>query len=259
MSRETLLITGASSDIGLALLRRIGSLPDPPLVLAHHHQGRSRIEEAAATLPAPAQVVPVTADFTDADAVAALAERIVADHGVPTQVVHLAGLKLVYERFPKFDRTHFERDLTVQFRSAVVLLQRFLPVMAKRASQRDPAGAAARPAKIVFVLSSVTRGLPPKFLSMYTVVKHAQLGLMKALASEYAGANVTVNAVSPSMVATRFLEDLPEVAVQLAASQSPRGRHATPNEVVGAIAFLLSPDADYISGAEIPITAAATA
>ena len=259
MSPETLLITGASSDLGLALLRRVGRLADPPLVLAHHHQGLARIEEAAAALAAPGQVVPVTADFADAASVVAMAERIAAAHGAPTQIVHLAGLKLVYERFSKFDWGHFERDLAVQLRSAVVLLQRFLPAMARRAAQKDAAGASPRPAKVVFVLSSVTRGLPPKFLSMYTVVKHAQLGLMKALASEYAGANVTVNAVSPSMVATRFLDNLPEVAVQMVASQSPRGRHATPEEVVGAIAFLLSPDADYVSGAEIPVTAASTA
>jgi 3-oxoacyl-[acyl-carrier protein] reductase len=110
-------------------------------------------------------------------------------------------------------------------------------------------------ARVVFVLSSVTRGLPPKFMSMYTVVKYAQLGLMKSLASEYAGTNVTVNAVSPSMIATQFLSRLPELAVQQAAAGSPRGRHATPEEVVGAIAFLLSPDAGYLSGAEIPITA----
>ena len=258
MSREILLVTGASSDLGLALLRRVARGAEPPLVLAHHHDGLARVEAVAAELGAGGAIVPMAADFSNPDSVAALAQRIEAEHGAPTQIVHLAGLKLLYERFPKFDWNHFERDLTVQLRAAVILLQRLLPAMAKRASKKDADGALPRSAKVVFVLSSVTRGLPPKFLSMYTVVKHAQLGLMKALASEYASANVTVNAVSPSMVATRFLDNLPEVAVQVAASQSPRGRHATPEEVVGAIAFLLSPDAAYISGAEIPVTAAST-
>jgi 3-oxoacyl-[acyl-carrier protein] reductase len=138
--------------------------------------------------------------------------------------------------------------MDVQVRSAVLLLRRFLPKMAKLPR-----------ARVVFVLSSVTRGMPPKFVSMYAVVKHAQLGLMKALASEYAATGLTVNAVSPSMVTTRYLDQLPEVAVQMAAAASPRGRNATPEEVVGAIAFLLSAEADYINGAEIPVTAGSTA
>ncbi len=167
--------------------------------------------------------------------------------GPPARSCHLPGLALVYERFPKFKWDHFERDLHVQVQSAVVLLQRFLPRMAKMPR-----------ARVVFVLSSVTRGVPPKFLSMYTVLKHAQLGLMKALASEYAATHVTVNAVSPSMIETRFLKSLPEVAVRMAAAQSPLGRNATPEDVVGAMAFLLSPASDYINGAEIPITAGST-
>jgi 3-oxoacyl-[acyl-carrier protein] reductase len=244
---DVLLLTGASSDLGLALVRRLLARPEPPLVLAHVSSGGERVQALRDELHTDL-LQTVQADFTSADAVAAMADRIAAEHGAPSQVVHLPGLKLRYERFPKFDWDHFQRDLAVQLQSAIVLLQRFLPKMAKMPR-----------ARVVFVLSSVTRGLPPKFMSMYTIVKHAQLGLMKALAAEYAGTGVTVNAVSPSMVATRFLESLPEVAVQMAASSSPRGRHATPDEVVGAIAFLLSPEADYVSGAELPVTAAGTA
>ena len=243
MPREILLLTGASSDLGLALMRRLIALPDPPLVIAHGHGGLERIR-AVAGEPGGGAVQPIAADFSDRESVAAMAERIQAEHGSPTQIVHLPGLKLIYERFPRFSWEHFQRDLAIQVQSAVILLQRFLPRMAKLPR-----------AKVVFVLSSVTRGVPPKFLSMYTTIKHTQLGLMRALASEYAGTGVTVNAVSPSMVGTRFLQDLPEVAVEMAAANSPRKRHATPEEVVGAIAFLLSPDSDYINGAEIPVTA----
>ncbi|HEX3695961.1 MAG TPA: SDR family oxidoreductase [Polyangia bacterium] len=247
MAREALLLTGASSDLGLALIRRLLSRPEAPLVLAHHRAGGGGERLQALQREFGAERIQLcAADFGDPAAAAALGDRIAAQHETPTQFVHLPALKLVYERFTKFDWARFEADLTIQVRVAVTLLQRFAPQMAKR-----PA------ARVVFVLSSVTRGVPPRFLSMYTVVKHAQLGLMKALASEYAGTGLTINAVSPSMVGTRFLDDIPEVARDLAAAQSPAGRHATPDEVVGAIAFLLSAEAGYINGAELPITAGA--
>jgi 3-oxoacyl-[acyl-carrier protein] reductase len=244
MSRDVLLITGASSDLGLALIRRLCDGPTPPLVLAHVNAGLERVQGLGF---GPDVVRPVVADLSDGDAVLALADEIMSAHGVPSQVVHLPGLPLVYERFTKFKWDHFQRDLDIQVKSAVLLLTRLLPKMAKLPR-----------AKIAFVLSSVTRDLPPKYLAMYTVVKHAQLGLMKALASEYAGTKVTVNAVSPSMIDTRFIRNLPEVAVNMAAESSPHKRHASVADVVGAIAFLLSPDSDYMTGVELPLTAGST-
>jgi 3-oxoacyl-[acyl-carrier protein] reductase len=92
---------------------------------------------------------------------------------------------------------------------------------------------------------------------MYTVIKHAQLGLMRALASEYADTGLCVNAVSPGMVDTQFLDNVPELVKEMSASASPRRRNAKPDEVVDAIEFLLSPKASYITGIEIPVTGGA--
>jgi 3-oxoacyl-[acyl-carrier protein] reductase len=215
-------------------------------VIAHCFSGSERLEALRAEL-GEERIRPIVADFSVPSSVVEMAARIEAEHGVPHQIVHLPGLKLVYERFPKFNREHFQRDLQIQLEAAVTLLQRFLPAMAKVPGSR-----------VVFVLSSVTRGVPPKFLSMYTVLKYAQLGLMKALASEYAGTGVTVNAVSPSMIETSFLKNLPELAVQASARSNPLGRNAVPADIVGALAFLLSGDSGYINGVELPITAGST-
>jgi len=234
MSAERILIAGASSDIGVALTRRLLASGDAH-ILAHHHASADRVV-------VDPRVQPLQADFGSIASVEQLADQLLAA-GVPDQVVYLPGLKLRYERFSKFDLAHFDRDLDVQVRAAIALFGKLLPKMAKLPR-----------AKVVFVLSSVTRGAPPKFMSMYTIVKHAQLGLMRALASEYASTGVTVNAVSPAMVETRFLDEIPAIAKEMAAAAAARGRLATPDDVVGAIQFLLSPASDFITGVEVPVT-----
>ena len=242
MSSRVILITGASSDIGIAVTRALMGAADAPTVLAHSFRGGEKIRLLQEEFGE--RVQPVQADFTDAASVTSMAEDIVLRFGTPHSVVHLPALRLSYERFTKFNWERFTSDLAVQVRAAVVLLQKFLPKMAKMDHSR-----------VIFVLSSVTHGMPPKFMSMYTVLKYAQLGLMRSLAAEYAGTNVRINGISPSMVDTQFLQEIAEVAVQMSAAASPQGRNATPSDLVGAIEFLLSPASGYITGADLPISA----
>jgi 3-oxoacyl-[acyl-carrier protein] reductase len=246
MSENTLpsviLVTGASSDIGLTLIRRLLALPERPTILAHSFRGAAKIEVLEAEFGD--RIVPLQADFSSTESVLAMADKIASTHGTPMSIVHLPALRLVYERFTKLKWDQLEQDMNVQLRAAVLLLQRFLPKMSKLPNTR-----------LVFVLSSVVHGMPPKFLSQYTVVKYAQLGLMRALATEYAATTLRVNAISPSMVQTQFLSDIAPLAAEMSAAANPLGRNATPDDVVGAILFLLGPGAAYITGTDLPITA----
>jgi len=125
----------------------------------------------------------------------------------------------------------------------VMLFGEFLPKMVK-----------ARFGRVVFMLSSVTFGVPPANMSHYVAAKYALLGLMKSLASEYANRMVTVNAVSPSMVETDFLCDIPEKIVELAAQQHPLNRNASPVDIAPVVKMLLSDEACYLTGVNIPVT-----
>lgn len=240
-----MFITGASSDLAADLIARLMTGSKPPRVFAHFNRSRERIERLQNHYGS--SIVPVQADLSVPDDLQNLVHGVRAKTETLNQIVHFAGLELQLERFAQADLAHFEGDLAVQLDAIIRILRELLPLMVRSETR----------AKVVFVLSSVTVGVPPKFMSLYTVIKYAQLGLMRALASEYGSNNVDINAVSPGMVETRFLSALPSKAIEMAASQSPLGRNLSAREVSGVIEFLLSRGSDHLSGVNIPVAGGA--
>jgi 3-oxoacyl-[acyl-carrier protein] reductase len=245
MSTSTLLITGASSDLAAALLRRLSEEQSVSRVIAHFHQSRNRVEALRAVFPG--EIFLAQADLSLPQDVDGFIEQIRSQPAVPDKIVHFAGLNLRLERFSQADVPRFQQDLAVQVTAIARILREFLPAMARLETR----------SRIVFVLSSVTLGTPPKFMPLYTVVKYAQLGLMRALAAEFAGTRISINAVSPSMVETRFLSEIPAKAIEMAAAQSPQHRNVATDEVAAAIQFLLSSRSDDMQGVNLPVTAGA--
>ena len=105
------------------------------------------------------------------------------------------------------------------------------------------------------MLTSYTLGgVPPRFQSPYITVKYALYGLMRTLASEYASKGITVNGVSPDMMETRFLSEIPRLVIEKHAADSPLGRNITVQDVAPAIAYLLSDQAQAVTGQNLGIT-----
>lgn len=244
MSDDIVLVTGASSDIGVELVRTLAA--GPMLVLAHGNSNVDRLRHLAES--APSKIVPLQADLRDTRAIAELLDAV-ERHGTPRGFVHLPAAPLALERFTEQSWDDLLADLELQLRSAHCVLQRLLPKMQALRTANGPRS------KIVFVLSTVTCGLPPASMSRYVIVKHAMLGLMRALAAEYADKGVSVNAVSPSMVDTKFLAATPHKLAEIAAAKSPLKRNAQPSDIVPAIRFLLSSESDYMTGVNLPIAA----
>ncbi len=241
---ESIFITGASSDIGCELIRQLAS--KDRLIIAHYNQSRAKLDALCNSIH-DLNLVPIQADFSKIEDVNRLIAMITTQHAACLdKIVHLPAPKFEYHRFKDISWEAFQWNLDVQLRSIVCILGEFLPLMAQR-----------KKGKVVFVLSSSTMSVPPGAMSHYVTTKYALLGLFRALAVEYSSKQLNINAVSPSMVNTAFLQNLPERMVEIAAEQSPWQRNATPQDVVGAIRFLLSSEADYITGANIPISGGA--
>lgn len=82
----------------------------------------------------------------------------------------------------------------------------------------------------------------------YCSAKAGLVGLTKALAKEVGSRNITVNAVAPGYVPTELTASLPEEMVRQWLELTPLRRPAKPEDIAGAVAFFVSPDADFITG-----------
>ena len=239
---KTYLITGASSDVGHALMERLlaGFAPGD-LIIA---QGSGDLERLADLCQAhPGAIRPYDVDLSNERAIGAFIDDVRGSCPTPTHIVHLPALRAVNTRFKNFDEERFDLDMNVQVKSAVRICKAFVPRMAKEKYGR-----------VLFIQTSYTIGCPPKNMSAYVMAKSAIGGLVKSLAVEYAASGVTVNCVAPSMMETRFLADTPDLIVQAAAADNPMGRNCRVSDVVPAMAFLLSDEAGFITGVTLPVT-----
>jgi 3-oxoacyl-[acyl-carrier protein] reductase len=87
----------------------------------------------------------------------------------------------------------------------------------------------------------------------YAAAKAGVAGMTRALAREVGSRGITVNCVAPGFIATDMTDALPEAQTQALLSQIPVGRLGQTSEIAHVVAFLASPKAAYITGAEVPV------
>jgi|MGYP003976338547 3-oxoacyl-[acyl-carrier protein] reductase len=242
MSKNIILIIGASADIGLDL---INNIEEEALILAHYNSSKEELLKLSNTINN--ELVMLKANLLIEDEIVSMLDNIEFKYGTPNKIIHLAAPKFENIRFKDVSWNNFQIDIDISLKSLIIILNRFLPKLAKE-----------KRGKVVCMLSSVILNVPPKALTQYTTVKYAILGLVKSLASEYSEKNIQINAISPSMVETKFLDNINEKFVELSAYSHPLKRNAIVNDITPIIKMLISAESDYINGINIPITGGST-
>jgi NAD(P)-dependent dehydrogenase (short-subunit alcohol dehydrogenase family) len=113
----------------------------------------------------------------------------------------------------------------------------------------------------VVVISSIGGLVGIEASADYNMTKHAVMGLVRTLCHQVARHRITVNAVNPGYVRTAMCAELfgdPE-RLALAEARTPLGRLGAPEDVAGAVAFLASDDAAWITGIGLPVDGGYTA
>ena len=108
--------------------------------------------------------------------------------------------------------------------------------------------------KIVTILSSAVSGSTPGSMSSYVTTKYALYGFLKSLSVELSKFKININTISPGMMDTQFISDIPRKIFEINDEKIPFGRSVNVHDIVPLINFLLSNDSDFISGVDIPVT-----
>ncbi len=237
---RVLLVTGASSEIGRELIA--SNLNRYVKIYAHYCNGRGKLDEFTSSIN-DERIVPIQADFRDRESTQNLIETILRTEIMPNEIVHLSSLRAEMIKFQNEAWEKFQDEFNTSIRSIMLILRNFLPNMAKQ-----------KYGKVLFMLSAYTIGVAPKYQSHYITTKYALLGLMKSLASEYAGKGISINSISPEMMETEFVSNISQRVIYLNAERNPLGRNILIEEVIPTVNYLLSEASNAITGQNIAIT-----
>jgi len=235
------LVTGAASGIGSGIARRFAAAGAHVTLFDIDENG---LKQTASMIGG--EVGLQLGDVTDAAAVRAAIEAIIARHGRLDIVSHNAGIDQPVTSALDTDDATWARIISVNAGGTFVVDREAIRVMARGSG-----------GSIVNTVSDLGFVVVPG-LAAYCAAKGAALQLTRALAAEYAPA-VRVNAICPTMVDTpmgrRSVSTRPDPDAYLGQIEAeiPMGRIARVDDVTGAALFLASDESRYITGAALAI------
>jgi 3-oxoacyl-[acyl-carrier protein] reductase len=224
---RSVLVTGGNRGIGRAIAEAFLAQGD-------------KVAVTTRSGGAPEGALDVRCDVTDPAAVDAAFATIEEAHGPVEVLVANAGITadtLVLRMSEDDWSSVIDTNLTGSFR------------LAKRAAKGM---LRLRRGRIIFI-SSVVGMLGSAGQVNYAASKAGLIGMARSLARELGSRSITANVVSPGFVETDMTDVLTDEQKKAIKTQVPLGRYATPEEVAGAVTWLASGSAAYVTGAVIPV------
>ncbi|OZF47363.1 SDR family NAD(P)-dependent oxidoreductase [Rhodococcus sp. 14-2470-1a] len=237
MTVRTTVVTGGSRGIGAAVCRRLAA--DGHDVVVTYVRDRAAAESVAADVEAAGRRALVCrVDTTDEESVVAMYGEV-ADFGTLTGLVTNAGAASAVGDLVDNDLSDIRADIDLNLVGVLACIKYAIAPMTHSGGS------------IVNISSAAaTLGSPGMYVH-YAASKAGVDALTVGLAKELADRNIRVNAVAPGTIWTDFHRD-PNRPAKVARSV-PMKRAGTPDEIAGAVSWLLSDDASYATGTTIRI------
>lgn len=233
------LVTGGSRGIGRAIAVRLAA-EGAAVAISYRSDAEAAEETAAAVKSAGGNCVSLRADVGVAAEATDLVARAQKELGGLHVLVNNAGVSadMLTMRLSEED---WDRVLDTDLKGAFLTTKAALrPLMRQRWGR-------------VINIASVVAFTGNAGQANYAAAKAGLVGLTKSVAREVATRGITANAVAPGMIETAMTDALSDEVRTWMVDQIPIGRPGTPEDVSGAVAYLASDEAGYITGQVIRV------
>ena len=236
---DTAFNTGGSRGIGLAVTEALASRGYRVAMI--YASRREEAEKAAEKLREDGiDAVAYQCDVSDAEQVKKVSAQILEKFGRVDVLVNNAGIAQI-RLFTDTDENDWERIMGVNAGGVYNMCRAFVPQMISRKKGR------------IINMSSMWGVSGASCEVIYSASKAAVIGLTKALAKELGPSGITVNCLAPGVIDTEMNAELDEEARSELIEEIPLERFGSPEDVAGAVAFLASDQASYITGQVIGV------
>jgi 3-oxoacyl-[acyl-carrier protein] reductase len=232
---KVVLVTGGSRGIGRACAVAFAKAGAATVVISYAGNEAAAQEAVGLIQAAGARAEAVKFDVADTAACASAIEGVVKTHGRLDVLVNNAGVA-VDGLVMRVKDEDWDKQLDTNLKGAFALIR-----AASRPMMKQRAGA-------IINVSSVVGEMGNGGQVAYSASKAGLIGLTKSVARELSSRNIRVNVVSPGFIGTDMTSHLSDELRQKMLEGIPLGRLGNPEEVAGAVVFLASDAASYITG-----------